>query len=148
MPMYGSSRGRRGIRNPGWPTSGRAFCDSVAGRFLSIDPALESADPADPQTWNRYTDVLNNPLSYRDPDGESPSWLELHEIETADVDLNDVLSAGEDWKLTWDRLNVVQRPGKSVKLRIECGRPIFGIWNALLTAVRISRRRQSEDTQS
>jgi RHS repeat-associated protein len=40
------------------------------GRFLSVDPALGSASATHPQTWNRYAYVLNNPLAYKDPDGE------------------------------------------------------------------------------
>jgi RHS repeat-associated protein len=39
------------------------------GRFTSVDPALESIKPTIPQTWNRYTYVLNNPLVLVDPDG-------------------------------------------------------------------------------
>jgi RHS repeat-associated protein len=41
------------------------------GRFLSTDPAGDSAKPAAPQSWNRYAYALNNPLKYVDPDGES-----------------------------------------------------------------------------
>jgi RHS repeat-associated protein len=41
-----------------------------AGRFLSTDPASDSADPTLPQTWNRYSYVGNNPLRYNDPTGE------------------------------------------------------------------------------
>jgi len=40
------------------------------GRFLSVDPAMESAVPTDPQTWNRYGYVRDNPLQYVDPTGE------------------------------------------------------------------------------
>jgi hypothetical protein len=39
------------------------------GRFTPPDPLLESGRIEDPQTWNRYAYVLNNPLSYVDPDG-------------------------------------------------------------------------------
>lgn len=40
------------------------------GRFTSVDPTLKSIDPENPQTLNRYTYALNNPLAYVDPDGE------------------------------------------------------------------------------
>jgi RHS repeat-associated protein len=33
------------------------------GRFQSPDPDNTGADPADPQTWNAYSYVGNNPLS-------------------------------------------------------------------------------------
>lgn len=45
-------------------------CSPLTMRFLSVDPALESADPFQPQSWNRYNYVRNNPLLYVDPTGE------------------------------------------------------------------------------
>jgi RHS repeat-associated protein len=40
-----------------------------AGRFLSVDPTWVSADLGKPQSWNRYSYVLNSPMTYTDPDG-------------------------------------------------------------------------------
>ena len=42
------------------------------GRFLSMDPDKESANPVSPQSWNRYSYAYNSPLKYTDPDGENP----------------------------------------------------------------------------
>lgn len=40
------------------------------GRFTTVDPAYELEDNLlDPQRWNRYAYVRNNPLRYSDPDG-------------------------------------------------------------------------------
>ena len=39
-------------------------------RFLSVDPDSGSAAFERPQTWNRYSYTVNNPLRYIDPDGE------------------------------------------------------------------------------
>jgi RHS repeat-associated protein len=40
------------------------------GRWTSPDPAgLGAVDPTNPQTWNRYACVINNPLSLVDPLG-------------------------------------------------------------------------------
>jgi RHS repeat-associated protein len=40
------------------------------GRWMSPDPAgLAAADPSNPQSWNRYAYVLNNPTSLTDPLG-------------------------------------------------------------------------------
>lgn len=40
------------------------------GRWISPDPVgLEAVDPTNPQAWNRYAYVANNPLSFVDPLG-------------------------------------------------------------------------------
>jgi len=39
------------------------------GRFVTPDPLLNSGRPDDPQSWNRYAYVNNNPLRYNDPFG-------------------------------------------------------------------------------
>lgn len=45
------------------------------GRFTSVDPAMGSAHKSIPQSWNRYTYVMNQPLSLVDPTGEY--WVAL-----------------------------------------------------------------------
>jgi RHS repeat-associated protein len=40
------------------------------GRFTSSDPLMASATIITPQSWNRYSYVLNNPLNLVDPSGE------------------------------------------------------------------------------
>lgn len=46
---------------------GRMY-DPLQGRFLSPDPYIQ--DPTNPQSFNRYSYCLNNPLKYTDPNGE------------------------------------------------------------------------------
>ncbi|HSL52763.1 MAG TPA: RHS repeat-associated core domain-containing protein [Pyrinomonadaceae bacterium] len=43
---------------------------SKYGRFTSIDPLDASAKQAEPDTWNRYVYVSNNPLRFIDQDGQ------------------------------------------------------------------------------
>lgn len=62
---------------------------SGLGRFTSPDPAMVSASLQNPQTWNRYVYVLNNPLKYSDP-------LGLWELDqTANVQVDSVTKDGK-----------------------------------------------------
>jgi RHS repeat-associated protein len=47
---------------------GARLYDPLLGRFISPDSIVQA--PGDPQTLNRYTYCLNNPLIYTDPSGE------------------------------------------------------------------------------
>ncbi len=56
---------------------GARYYDSTIGRFISADPIVP--DPMNPQSLNRYTYCLNNPLKYIDPMGYSSEyWLESY----------------------------------------------------------------------
>jgi RHS repeat-associated protein len=47
----------------------------VQGRWISPDPSgLAAVDMTNPQSWNRYAYVLNNPLSLIDPKGLQCVW--------------------------------------------------------------------------
>jgi RHS repeat-associated protein len=48
---------------------GARYCASVQGRFTSPDMPLVDQWQEEPQTWNLYTYVLNNPLKHDDPTG-------------------------------------------------------------------------------
>jgi RHS repeat-associated protein len=50
--------------------NGRVY-DSLLGRMMSADPTVP--DPYNPQAWNRYSYVGNDPLTFTDPTGFS--WL-------------------------------------------------------------------------
>jgi RHS repeat-associated protein len=62
---------------------GERYYSSVQGRFISVDPLMASAKASNPQTWNRFAYVLNNPLRYIDPDGMQTTspWLQLTDEE-------------------------------------------------------------------
>lgn len=45
---------------------GARWYDETVGRFLSVDPVM---DLADPQQWNAYAYANNNPITYSDPSG-------------------------------------------------------------------------------
>jgi RHS repeat-associated protein len=60
---------------------GARYYHSGLGRFMSIDPA--PANPTDPQSWNRYAYVLNNPYKYVDPDGAMSCSVIPEGVETS-----------------------------------------------------------------
>jgi len=55
---------------------GARYYASSMGRFMSPDPATNlSRVLANPQRWNRYAYVINNPLIMLDPNGEEDVYL-------------------------------------------------------------------------
>jgi RHS repeat-associated protein len=48
---------------------GARYYASTQGRFTSADALLSSGIPGEPQSWNRYSYTINNPLKYLDPTG-------------------------------------------------------------------------------
>ncbi len=48
------------------------------GRFTSVDPLPSSAAIKNPQTFNRYSYVLNSPYKFTDPLGLTPSSSDFH----------------------------------------------------------------------
>jgi RHS repeat-associated protein len=49
---------------------------SIQGRWIQPDPAGRKAvDVTNPQTWNRYAYVMNNPVIYNDPTGLDCAYL-------------------------------------------------------------------------
>lgn len=55
-------------------------CDTVLrvgaqGRFTSPDPGNAGAVRENPQSWNMYAYVLNNPLKLVDPNGKWPTYI-------------------------------------------------------------------------
>ncbi|HJQ35810.1 MAG TPA: RHS repeat-associated core domain-containing protein, partial [Thermoanaerobaculia bacterium] len=46
------------------------YYSAFAGRFSSLDPVLDvKRSTREPQSWNRYSYVINNPINRIDPDG-------------------------------------------------------------------------------
>src|SRR5258708_29376438 len=49
------------------------YFSSAQGRFTSPDQPFAGQHAEDPQSWNMYSYVRNNPLRYTDPDGRDCS---------------------------------------------------------------------------
>ncbi len=70
-----------------WDTPNREL--SIVGRWLSPDPAgVNAVDPTNPQSWNRYAYVLNNPLSNTDPTGLDCVYLDDPGTAVESIDHN------------------------------------------------------------
>jgi RHS repeat-associated protein len=71
------------------------------GRWISPDPAgVGAVDPSNPQSWNRYAYVMNNPLSSVDPDGLWCVWEDgTHDEDpgSGGIDSFDCASQGGHW---------------------------------------------------
>jgi RHS repeat-associated protein len=66
-------------------TQFRQYSSSIGG-WMHPDPAgLAAADPSNPQSWNRYAYVTNNPLVLTDPSGLCPASI----VEHRDIDNGD-----------------------------------------------------------
>ena len=68
---------------------GARYMSGPEGRFMSIDPKETGpGTAANPQKWNRYAYVLNNPLAFFDPDGKEEITIVYRAfIESASVSL-------------------------------------------------------------
>jgi RHS repeat-associated protein len=63
------SSGKERDAETGLDYFGARYYSGAQGRFSSPDPLLNSGRPDNPQSWNRYIYVSNNPLKYIDPTG-------------------------------------------------------------------------------
>ena len=105
---YGDTRNNTGTADVAYKYTGKEqdgstglyfyearYYDPVLGRFISPDTIVP--DPLDPQAFNRYCYVLNNPLKYTDPSGQVPNGLGGGGI-TINLDNNgSTLSVGGDF---------------------------------------------------
>jgi RHS repeat-associated protein len=68
-PNHYKFTGKERDSESGMDNFGARYDSSTMGRFMTPDPLLNSGQPSNPQTWNRYAYTLNNPLSIVDPTG-------------------------------------------------------------------------------
>ena len=92
------------------------FYSSVQGRFTSIDPLIESAVTANPQTFNRYSYVSNSPINIVDPTG-------MFGISPGESTLGGIGSLG-NFSLNQQSSEVVEQPQQTQGMPPPPGHPI------------------------
>jgi|WetSurMetagenome_2_1015567.scaffolds.fasta_scaffold195634_2 RHS repeat-associated protein len=65
--FFGHSPGKERDQETGLDYFGARYYSGAQGRFMSVDPGPFTI--ADPQSWNRFSYVQNNPLKFVDPTG-------------------------------------------------------------------------------
>jgi RHS repeat-associated protein len=66
------------------------FCSPVTGRFTSVDPIHSSALRV-PQSWNKFSYALNNPVSFTDPKGLAVAVLDNQALELIQLTLPEAI---------------------------------------------------------
>jgi RHS repeat-associated protein len=74
-PNHFKFTGKERDSESGLDNFGKRYLGSSLGRFMTPDPPLMDQHIADPQSWNLYSYVRNNPLSFVDPTGNSIELL-------------------------------------------------------------------------
>ncbi|MBN2785358.1 MAG: VCBS repeat-containing protein [Pontiellaceae bacterium] len=113
--------------------NGRIY-DPHLGRFLSADPIVQA--PGDLQSYNRYSYVRNNPLTYTDPSGYS--WLskQWKRVRNAVSDAwNDIVEFHEKY---WEAIVVTVIAVAVTILTAGLAAPavggiVSGVWGSVIT---------------
>ncbi len=86
--------------------NGRVY-DPDLGRFLSADSIVQF--PNNSQSYNRYSYVLNNPLSYTDPSGHFiPALMIAMQVAVNQFAVNFAVAAVQCMALTGIEVTIVQ----------------------------------------
>ena len=107
---------------------GARYYRADLGRFTTVDPVYTwQENLADPQRWNRYAYVRNNPLRYTDPDGRCidgcvVEFMAAAALFTATVQATHYLASPEGQRQTRE---VVQGLGRMVTTGVEGVRSWF-----------------------
>src|SRR5205823_2367153 len=70
-PQHFKFTGKERDAESGLDNFGKRYNASSLGRFMTPDAFYKDSHVGDPQSWNEYSYVRNNPLRYIDPNGET-----------------------------------------------------------------------------
>ncbi|MBI1762688.1 MAG: RHS repeat-associated core domain-containing protein [Acidobacteria bacterium] len=96
---------------------------NVQGRFTSPDIPLADQDVADPQSWNLYSYVRNNPLAFTDPTGRYECDANGNCRGVRDGEKNGDLYWNAKGKVWESGSEFVARVGKDKKDQCDCHFP-------------------------
>jgi RHS repeat-associated protein len=86
------------------------YYSATQGRFTSPDPENAGSQSTNPQSWNAYTYVLNNPQRYTDPFGLAPVCKINGEVVSCETVINNIRTG--NFRVTTIRVN-----GKAITVR-------------------------------
>ncbi|MGH8281362.1 MAG: RHS repeat-associated core domain-containing protein, partial [Gammaproteobacteria bacterium] len=116
---------------------GARYNSSSLGRFLSADPENAGADSTNPQSWDMYSYVVNNPLVLVDPTGLDCLYFNDNGngIEAIDhnSDGNECSENGGDWVNGWTTAGQVSYDASSDTFSVNSS-DVNNSYNTLVSA--------------
>ena len=110
---------------------GARYYDPELGRFIQADTVI--SDMGNPQSYNRYSYVLNNPLKYTDPTGHETYWEGVGNVFLGYYDAGAGIVNGTIFAVAHP-IKTIQGVGTAVTHPIDTGKAIAsGIaedWNS------------------
>jgi RHS repeat-associated protein len=99
--------------NNGLDYFGARYFASVQGRFTSPDVPFADQDVFDPQSWNLFIYVRNNPLSFVDPTGRSTHTDAYGNVVAVYHDCDLGVYRHDDLK-NWNKKDILSTSGKKI----------------------------------
>ncbi|MCO5050791.1 MAG: pre-toxin TG domain-containing protein [Verrucomicrobiae bacterium] len=110
------------------------YYDPELGRFIQADTIIP--DPANPQSYNRYAYVLNNPLRYTDPTGFEPDDLDDIPLTMGAAHAAMRQSAGGESARLYDKnVNSAHMMAGGLRAGMEMN-PVVGTFNGAYGAIK------------
>ena len=128
------SSGKERDSESGLDMFGARYYGSSLGRFMQVDPKQFSLRTLlNPQKWNKYAYVLNNPLALVDPNGMEEVTIQVNAmIQKANVGYGSLSFRGDNRGFSSDMKTGTAHSRVSVTMRIETdpaknhGNPLIG----------------------